>query len=238
MVNSCIQCQKSKINKHNKSILQTFNIPDKRFQHINIDLVGPLPSSNGNRYCLTCIDRFSSWPAAVPIEDMTSETVAKALLNNWICIFGAPHTITTDQGRQFESKLFKELSKLCGTTHLRTTAYHPQANGMIERFHRALKTALKSYNSTNWTENLPLILLGLRATFKIDINSTPAEMLFGTTLKLPGDFFETSNNEFKTTNFAQNLRDTMEKIKPVPAANHSINKIFIQPELKHCTHIF
>lgn len=157
MTSTCTRCQKAKIIKHNRAVLQNFNLPDKRFEHINIDLIGPLPIPNNFRYCLTCINRYSRWPTAIPINDMSAETVAKALTNGWISQFGLLNYITTDQGRQFESNLFRELNQLCGNKYYRTTAYHPQSNRIIERFHRTLKTALKTYEANNWSEQLPLI---------------------------------------------------------------------------------
>lgn len=239
-VKECIACQKSKISRHNKSILGTFVVPNERFQHINIDIVGPLPPSNNYRYCLTCVDRFSRWPAIIPTEDITAETIAKSLIHGWISHYGVPLKITTDQGRQFESALFKELSKLLGCQHFTTTPYHPQSNGIIERFHRTYKTAIKCYaNSSNWSEILPLLTLGLRTNYKPDLNASPAEMLYGQTLRLPGDFFESNVNiDSNAPDFVNQLRSMMEKLKPVVTSNHSNDKHFIQKELQTCSHVF
>lgn len=237
MVKTCIPCQKAKVGRHNKSALQSFNAPDERFQHIHIDLVGPLPISNGYRYCLTGIDRFSRWPAAIPISDITAETIARALVQGWIAHYGVPRRITTDQGRQFESQLFTELSKLLGSKRIRSTPYHAQANGMIERFHRTMKAAIKCHKTT-WSDALPIVLMGLRATHKEDIESTPAEMVYGTTIRLPGEFFDTSGKDYLTSEFAKDLRNTMEQLRPVPAASHDNNKVFVQKDLATCTHVF
>lgn len=110
--------------------------PSENMEHIHIDIVGPLPFSEGYSYILTVIERYTRWPEAYPILDCTAETVAKTLFQNYICRFGVPINVTSDQGVQFESKLFNEFSKFLGFHRIRTTSYHPQSNGMVERFHR------------------------------------------------------------------------------------------------------
>lgn len=110
----CLQCQRSKIFKYTVWPITPFASPDRRFRHIHIDLVGPLPPANGCKYLLTCVDRYTSWPEAWPIGNMSTHTVAATLTTQWISRFGVPDVVTTDQGRQFESELFTTLTTNLG----------------------------------------------------------------------------------------------------------------------------
>nr|VZH95960.1 unnamed protein product [Spirometra erinaceieuropaei] len=161
---SCLSCQRNKVQRHNKSPPGTFPSPDARFNHVHLDVVGPLPPSNGFTYLLTCVGRYTRWAEAIPLSNVQAETIVKAFVSRWIAMFGAPSTVTTDRGAQFESAFFQTLLNFFGCTRIRTTAYHPAANGMVERFHRQLKTALRAVEDPgSWSDNLPLALLGIRA---------------------------------------------------------------------------
>ncbi|KAK9876450.1 hypothetical protein WA026_012762 [Henosepilachna vigintioctopunctata] len=234
---SCLNCQKSKINKHTSTPFQKFQLPEGRFLEVNIDLIGPLPSSKGFTYCLTCIDRYTCWAEAFPIKDITAEVVAETFFNNWISRFGCPKTIITDQGRQFESSLFHSLSTLLGIKRFRSTPYHPQTNGKIERWHRSLKTAIKCHDSQNWTEVLPTVLMGLRSVIRQDCHISPAEMVYGSPLRLPGEFFNPTINTTDQNTFVDKLRKKMSLLSPVPSRDHQ-RKVFVPQELESCTHVF
>ena len=140
----CRDCQASKIHRHTHSALTKRPQPSDRFRSLHVDLVGPLPESHGMTYLFTVIDRFTRWPEAVPLPDAQASTCASALLHHWVARFGVPEDITSDRGRQFTSALWTQLSSLLGINGNTTTAYHPQANGMVERLHRQLKASLKS----------------------------------------------------------------------------------------------
>ena len=112
----------------------------------------------------------------------------RVFITHWVALFGAPSTITTDRGRQFESHLFHALATQLGTTRIRTMAYHPVSNGLVERLHRQLKSSLMTHDGPRWTETLPLVLLGIRTAVKADLGCPTAELVYGTTLRLPGQF--------------------------------------------------
>ena len=186
----CVHCQRSKIHRHTKSSLGHFPQPTRRFGHIHVDVVGPLPSSEGKRYLFTIIDRSTRWPEAVPMEEASTMSCATALLNAWVSRFGLPEQMTSDRGSVFTSDIWSSLAKLLGVNLHYTTAYHPQANGMVERFHRTLKASLTAIcSSYDWHSQLPWVLLGLRTMPKDGLTHSAAEMVYGQPLVVPGEFF-------------------------------------------------
>ena len=100
---SCKGCQTSEITRHNKLVFGKFTEPTERFDHVHINIAGPLP--NSFNYLLTCVDRFTHCPEAIPLGEIKAETVAHAFFSGWIARFGTPATITTYRGSQFESRL-------------------------------------------------------------------------------------------------------------------------------------
>ncbi|GFV80231.1 integrase catalytic domain-containing protein [Trichonephila clavipes] len=201
----CLACQKSKIHRHTRSPLSSFQEPSQQAQ---------------------------------PLKDITAETGWRPSFSSWVSRFGTPAILTTDRGRQFESSLFKALSKLLGVQKCRTTGYHPQANGMIEELHRPLKSAIKCHATERWTEVLPIILLGLRASLKEYILCTPAELVFGTTIRLPGEMFDSSKPDDDVVNFVLKLKSHMQPLHPKPPKHHGKRPVFIHPGLLEATHVF
>ena len=160
---SCETCQKNKTTTHIKTKPIPFQLPSARFESVHLDIVGPMPASGSQcaRYLLTMIDRETRWLEAVPMSDITADSIATSFLDAWISRFGVPLHIVTDRGSQFESELMSNLGKRIGFFRLRSTSFHAQSNGLLERQHRVLKQALRG-TGTSWTLKLPSLLMALR----------------------------------------------------------------------------
>lgn len=235
---ACTECQRAKVHRHVVTPLSAFP-PSQRFEHIHIDIVGPLQPSNGYRYCITIIDRCTKWPEAIPVQDITAETVTKALYEQWIARFGCPLRISTDQGRQFESSLFNTLLKKFGINRIRTTAFHPQSNGQIERWHRTMKAALMARGaSITWSEDLPTVLLGLRSAIRDDNNFSPALMTYGTNLRIPSDFFVPTQPKYDDADFLRHLTEAMTSLMPTTRPQQTSQRPFVYKDLSKCSHVF
>jgi len=130
-------------------------MPARRSSHVHTDLVGLLlASSLGYTHLFTVVDRSTRWPEAVPLACTTTADCVEAFLNGWVSRFGVPAVVTSDRGVQFTSSVWSGLCQKLGINHKLTTAYHPQANGLVERFHRQLKEALRARLETGIASSL------------------------------------------------------------------------------------
>ncbi|GFX04982.1 pol polyprotein [Trichonephila clavipes] len=188
-------------------------------------------------YLLTCLDRFTRWPEVFPIPNQTADTIARTFLLGWIARFGAPERITSDRGTNFQSNLFSSLSKFLVVEQIRTS-FHPQSNGAVESFHRHLKSALITHLPESWLDSLPIVLLGIRSSFKQDLEASSVELVYGTTLKLPGEFFVNTPATTSTASFLQSLRQHVRSFRPVPVKPHSSNPVFISKDRLQASHVF
>ena len=131
------------------------------------------------------------------------------------------------------------LSQLNGTRLHRTTAYHPQSNGIVERFHRHLKSALMArLTGPDWIDELPWVLLGIRTVPKEDLECSSAEMVYGAPLTVPGDFLPRGQDTDDVAQFLPRLRETVRKLAPLPPVPHGTRPSSVPTALADSRFVF
>uniref|UniRef100_A0A9J8CV35 Gypsy retrotransposon integrase-like protein 1 n=1 Tax=Cyprinus carpio carpio TaxID=630221 RepID=A0A9J8CV35_CYPCA len=187
---SCHVCQV--VGKPNQSIpaapLHPIPAIGEPFEHVLIDCVGPLPrTKSGNQYLLTIMCATTRFPEAVPLRKITAPAISKALIK-FFTVFGLPRVVQSDQGSNFMSRLFSQLLKQFSIQHNVSSAYHPESQGALERFHQTLKTMLKTYCKEferDWDDGVPLLLFAVREVVQESLGFSPAELVFGHTVRGP-----------------------------------------------------
>ncbi|GFW23043.1 retrovirus-related Pol polyprotein from transposon 412 [Trichonephila clavipes] len=168
--------------KRTRGRLQLYNV-GAPFERIAFDILCPLPrSSYGNNNILVVMDYFTMWPEAYPIPDQEASTVVEVLVQHWISRSGVPLQLYCDQGRNFDSAVFKRLCETLAIDKTQTTVLHPQSDGMVERFNRTILNSLSllvSSNQQDWDKKLPLFLLVYRSALHKTTGYSPSQMLFG-----------------------------------------------------------
>lgn len=163
-IKTCHVCQVSgKPNQHGKPApLQPIVAVGEPFAHLIVDCVGPLPpSKSGCKYLLTVMCQSTQYPAAYPLCSITTRAVVR-VLTQFISVFGIPRVIQSNQGSNFSSHMFGQVLKLLRVKHSRSSAYHVQSQGALERFHQTLKSLLCGFCTeldADWEEGLPWLML-------------------------------------------------------------------------------
>ena len=164
---------------------------ERPLQRVAMDILGPLPETEkGNKYILVIGDYFTKWKEAYPLPNMEAMTVARHLVSEFMCRFGVPEQLHSDQGRNFESGVIKGICELLQVRKTRTTPYHPQSDGMVERFNRTLLNLLSlsvSENERDWDVKLPVLLFAYRTSVHETTGVTPFSMMLGREARLPED---------------------------------------------------
>ena len=191
LCNSCPQCGVMKSPSHpNRAPLHPIKAGFPN-EVVAMDIMGPMPqTSRRNRYILVLVDYFTKWCEAVPLSEVDATTVANAVLSHWICRWGAPSQLHSDRGANFESSLMLEICRALKIDKTRTTAYHPEGNGLVERTNRYIKTMLRVVTQKNphsWDLSLPHCLMAYRSTVHKSTGQTPHFMWTGRELRLPID---------------------------------------------------
>ena len=158
------------------------------FDRVGVDVLQLPKSSNGNRYAIVFMDYLTKWPEVFPSPDQTAPTIAKLLVEEIISCHGVPRELLSDRGPSFLSKLLGEICLLMGIKKVNTTAYHPQTDGLVERFNRTLLDMLAKKvkpGGQDWDSRLPFILFAYRTTIQQSTLESPFFLLYGRDPQLP-----------------------------------------------------
>ncbi|GBN57296.1 hypothetical protein AVEN_224921-1 [Araneus ventricosus] len=175
---------------------------------------------------------------AIPLDNISADTVARAFYSNWEARFGTPHKFITDRGTQFRSETLQTLSKICGIKLQHTTAYHHSCSGKVERHHRTLNTALEAHNNLSWIDTLPTVCLGLRTAIQEANNHSIAQIVYEESLRLLGEFFSESSIRTASECFDNNLQKQMEIEGSRTTRKNWSQHIFVNKDLENCCHVF
>ena len=214
-IRQCRQCNKDKDPRKKPKARLGLYLAGYPMDRIAFDVMGPMPlTKDGNRYILVIGDYFTRWMEAYSLPTQHAEVVAQKLV---ISRFGTPLEIHSDQGRNFESVLFKEVLKLLQIKKTRTTAYRPKSNGLIERFNATLGRMIKQFvdhNKNNWDKHLDLLLSAYRSIVHPATGYSPNMLIFGRKINIPSDIlypFPRPEEPENIQEYVHDLRDKMEE---------------------------
>eukprot|EP00795_Rhopilema_esculentum_P005569 gene5569-9573_t len=227
---SCEICQRtSPRRKSNRAKLVPLPIVDTPFKRIAMDIVGPLErSAAGHKYILVICDYATRYPEAVPLRSIDAESVAEELVK-LISRFGVPEEILTDQGSNFMSKLLQEVYKMIGVKSIRTSPYHPETDGLCERFNGTLKNMLRKAATNdypNWDKMLPYLLFAYHEVPGESTGFSPFELLYGRQVRGPLDILkETWESNEKVpedvVSYVLKMRENLSKMMEIVQENLS-----------------
>jgi hypothetical protein len=191
-VATCPTCQQRNNPKgRTPGLLQSIPAASRPFQRLGVDLVGPLPQSRrGNRHLLVFVDYLTKWPEVYALPEATAEAVARVYVEQIICRHGAPEALLSDRGKQFLSEVMRHVNEYLQVRKINTTPYHPQTDGLVERFNGTLENLLAKFGNDhqdNWDDLLPYVLSAYRTSLHEATGDTPFYLLYGRDPYLPVD---------------------------------------------------
>lgn len=232
---ACEVCQQHNMGTKHRSPLRPLLVIEEPWRRVVVDIVGPLPrSAKGYKYLLTMMDFASRYPEAVPLWRVDAKTVTEVLLEVF-GRFGIPDEILTDNGTVFTSKYTKSLMATLGIKQIRTSPYHPQTNGMLERWHRTIKTIIRKLDKPEkWASTLPMALFAARDAPHGSTGFSPFQLLFGHNINSSTSMLHktwTCNSKTPTpvTTYIKELRQR--RARMVAVAN--INETQAKDQWKH-----
>ena len=192
---TCEVCQRSQPRRPARAEMIPMPLITKPFQQIAMDLVGPLPrTQRGNRFILTICDYATRYPEAIALPSTEAPHISKELVAVFARV-GIPDEILSDQGTNFMSALLEEIYRLLQIKRIRTSPYHPQTDGLVERFNGTLKMMLRKFVSRNqkdWDDYLPYLLFAYREVPQESTGLSPFELLYGRRVRGPLDVLRES----------------------------------------------
>ena len=189
-VRTCLVCQQIKTPQRYNNAPMVPILPSRPGELLTTDLMGPLPrSEGGNLYILVVIDHFTKWVELFAMDKITAKDVAKNLMLVFLR-HGIPETILSDQGTNYQAALMAELCELLDIHKVRTSPYHPQCDGLSERFNRSIQAMIASYvnsNHKNWDELLPTLAFAYNTATHSSTKVSPFQVVYGRLPKVPLD---------------------------------------------------
>jgi len=189
-VSSCDLCKMNNLRAH-RAPMQLSRAAVYPFEIVGIDIVGPfVESHSGNKYILTVVDHFSSYPEAFPIPNKNADTITDLLLTQILPRHSCMSQVTSDNGLEFVNHIVDDLLRKMGIGHVRTSPYHPEGNAKVERFHRFLNSTLRKYtirDQRSWDTLIPGILWSYRTSVHEGTLYTPFFLVHGRDPVLPLD---------------------------------------------------
>jgi hypothetical protein len=240
-VTNCVVCVKNKSKQFSDIPVRPMSIPQGPFMVIHVDITGPLPcSNNGNLYILVAVDRFTRYVEAWPMPDQQTKTVTMTFIRGFVCRHGIPLIVVSDRGSPFVSHLAMDLYKELGIKRIKTTAWHPQSNGLVERFNRTLKTTLKIWaneNQDDWDVLLCYAVFAYNTSYHSLVQETPYFLTHGRDANLHVDIMlnirrdKTPGVYEYATEVVQKLYDVHSRVKEI-LENENIKRIDNVSELR------
>lgn len=195
MCSRCQTCQKVARRNRARAHLVPLPLMERPYQRIGMDMIGPLPTTrDGYRYILTVVDYATRYPEATALKQTGSQMVADALMVLF-ARWGIPEEILTDCGSNFIGKLMNHFYMLLGIHPIRTSIYHPQTDGLVERFNQTLKAMLRKVTDRtdgDWRAAIPYVLFAYRETQQEATGFSPSELMLGRQLRGPLDTLKQS----------------------------------------------
>ena len=185
----CVECQAAKPGRRPRRAPLQQEPVGMPLERMAVDIVGPLPrTKNDNLYIVVIVDYFTKWAEAFPIPDKQTYTVAEVVVTEVVSRLGTPLRLHSDQGGEFESRLFSAVCELLGVGKTRTAPYRPQSDGLVERLNRTIKQMLRSMvgeHRDDWDDHLPYVMMAYRATRQDSTGCSPNLMMLGREARLP-----------------------------------------------------